>query len=124
MASEFIEEAAAQALRGAPETSPLCAGRIYPVRLPHGTELPAATYRRVQTRPAGSFAGDVSEEVVLKITSVAVAYEEAKRLARAVRMVMASQVGAVLRDEKDVDNDNDSDAYCVCAEYLCRQGWG
>jgi hypothetical protein len=65
-----------------------------------------------------------SESVVLTLHSFALAYEEAKELARAARRVMAAApISAMLRKEADVHDEN-TGAFCVSAEYLVQQTGG
>ena len=121
---EYVEKAVAAALEASPDVSALCAGRVYPLKLPQGALFPAVVYRRTQSAPHQTLAGYTGETVTVTVNSYAMTYEEVKALALAARRVMASApLGAVLSTERDVSEDG-VDAFCVSAEYLCQQYGG
>lgn len=124
MAPDYIEKIIAAALKASPEVRLACNGRIYPLKMPQGTKLPAAVYQRIYTGPDHTLQGYGSEGVVIRINSFALTYEAAKKLAMAVRMVMAgAPVGAILQDETDLHEET-ADVFCVSAEYFCQQKGG
>lgn len=120
----YIEKAIAAALKASPEVSAACAGRVYPLKIPQGTVLPAVVYQRTYSDPAYTLSGYTSEGVVLMLNSFALTYEEAKVLALAVRSALAAApLNAILRNETDL-HEEQSDVFCVSAEYLCQQTGG
>jgi len=120
----YIEKAILAALKASPEVSAVCAGRVFPVTIPQGAKLPAVVYQRIHSSPDYSLSGYTSEGVLLMINSFALTYEGAKKLALAVRSVMAQEpINAVFRTEADFFKDN-SEAFCVSAEYFCQQSGG
>lgn len=120
----YIESAVAAALKASAQVAAICAGKVYPLKIPQGKKLPCVVYQRSYTAPDNTFQGYTSEEVVLMLNSFALTYAEAKALALAVRSCMANQpINARLRGEQDLYN-NDADVYCVSAEYVCQQSGG
>ena len=120
----YIEKAIAAALKAAPEVSALCSGRVFPLKIPQGTRLPAVVYQRTHSSPDYTLAGYCSEGVVLMVNSFALTYEAAKELALAVRAAMAAEpVSAIFRTEADLYQDT-AEVFCVSAEYLCQQTGG
>lgn len=123
-APAYIEKAVAAALKASPDVSAICAGKIFPLKIPQGKKLPAVVYQRTFTSPDHTLSGYASEGVVLMVNSFAMTYEQAKELALAVRSVMAAApLNAILRNEKDFHEDN-AEVACVSAEYLCQQPGG
>ena len=117
----YIEQTVAAALGSSPEITALCDGRVYPLKMPQGTTLPALVYLRAEGTPEYTLQGYGSESVVIAVNSFAHTYEEAKELALAVRPVMtAPPIKAILQKDADV-YDEDVAALCVSAEYLCQQ---
>lgn len=120
----YIEKAIAVALKASPEVSAACAGRVYPLKIPQGTKLPAVVYQRTYSSPDYTLQGYSSEGVVLMLNSFALTYEAAKELALAVRSVLAgAPINAILRNEIDLHEEN-ADVFCISAEYLCQQTGG
>ena len=120
----YIEKAIAAALKASPEVSAVCAGRVYPLKIPQGTKLPAVVYQRTYSSPDYTLQGYSSEGVVLMLNSFALTYEAAKELALAVRSVLAgAPVNAILRNEIDLHEES-ADVFCISAEYLCQQTGG
>ena len=120
----YIEKAIAVALKASPEVSATCAGRVYPLKIPQGTKLPAVVYQRTYSSPDYTLQGYSSEGVVLMLNSFALTYEAAKELALAVRSVLAgAPINAILRNEIDLHEEN-ADVFCISAEYLCQQTGG
>ncbi len=123
-APSYVEKAIAAALKTSPEVAAACAGRVYPLKMPQGTMLPAVVYHRTHTSPDHTLSGYSSEGVVIMVNSFALTYEVAKELALAVRAVLAaSPIKAVLRNEVDLTQ-VDSEVTCIMAEYLCQQSGG
>ena len=124
MAARYIEQAVAAALTASPEVEALVSGRVYPLKLPQGTVLPAVTYQRTDSSPDYTLQGYGSESVTLMLNSFGPTYEEAKELAMAVRGVMtAAPFKAMVRKEADLTDENIEDP-CVSTEYLVQQGGG
>ncbi|MDR2696033.1 MAG: DUF3168 domain-containing protein [Deltaproteobacteria bacterium] len=120
----YVEHAVDAALRASAEVVALCAGRVYPLKLPQGAMLPAVAYLRTAGSPDYTLQGYGSESVTLVLNSFAPTYGEAKDLALAVRRVMAAApINAILRKEADVYDEN-AEAPCVSAEYLVQQSGG
>ena len=123
-APEFIEKTVATALKSSPEVTAACAGRVYPLKIPQGTLLPAVVYQRTYSSPDYTLQGYSSEGVVLMLNSFALTYGAAKELALAVRSALAAApVNAILRNETDLYEEN-ADVFCISAEYLCQQTGG
>lgn len=121
---EYIEMTVAKALQSAATIKTICNGRIYAVKIPQGTTLPVIVYQRIYSDPEHTLTGYPAERVVLMVNSFALKHDVAKKLAMAVRRVMAAApVNAMLRNETDLYNDG-SGAFCVSAEYLCYQHGG
>lgn len=81
-----MQEAIVQILEGTPPLTALVSSRIYPLRLPHGVDLPALTYRLVsaprdqtQDGPSGLTMARV------QVSAWATDYDQAKAIATAVR---------------------------------------
>ncbi|MCL1940029.1 MAG: DUF3168 domain-containing protein [Desulfovibrionaceae bacterium] len=124
MATVYIEQAVAAALNASVEIAALAADRVYPVKAPQGSALPAVTYQRTGSSPDYTLQGYGSETVTLTLNSLAPTYEEAKELAIAVRAVMtAAPIRAVVQKEVDLD-DEKIEAPCVSTEYLVQQSGG
>ena len=120
----YIEKAIAAALKASPEVSAVCAGRVYPLKIPQGTMLPAVVYQRTYSSPDHTLQGYTSEGVVLMLNSFALTYGAAKDLALAVRSTLAAApINAILRNETDLYEEN-ADVFCISAEYLCQQTGG
>ena len=120
----YMEQAVAATLKASPAVAALCAGRVYPLKIPQGTILPAVVYQRTFTSPDYTLSGYTSEGVVLMVNSFAMTYGEAKELALAVRSAMAAApLNAILRNETDLYEDS-AEVACVNAEYLCQQPGG
>ena len=120
----YIEKAIAAALKASPEVSAVCAGRVYPLKIPQGTMLPAVVYQRTYSSPDYTLQGYSSEGVVLMLNSFALTYEAAKELALAVRSVLAgAPINAILRNELDLHEES-ADVFCISAEYLCQHTGG
>ena len=120
----YIEEAVAAALKDSPGVTAICSGRVYPLKIPQGTVLPAVVYQRFYTGPDHTLQGYTTEGVSIMLNSFALNYDTAKELALAVRAVMAAApLNAVLRNEIDLHEEN-ADAFCVSAEYFCQQSGG
>lgn len=120
----YIEKAVAQALIASPVVKAVCGGKVFPLKIPQGTKLPCVVYQRGHTGPDSTIQGYASEGVTLVINSFALTYEEAKRLALAVRECMAAApINAIFRGERDIYN-NDADVFGVTAEYACQQTGG
>lgn len=123
-APTYIEIAVAATLKAAPEVSAICAGRIYPLRIPQGTIVPAVVYQRTQSLPDYTLQGYTSEDVTIMVNSFALVYETAKELALAVRKAMAdAPINGILESENDLMNET-GDVYCISAEYRCQQNGG
>lgn len=120
----YIEQAVAAALKASPDVSAVCAGKVFPLKIPQGTKLPAVVYQRTYSSPDYTLSGYTSEGVVLMVNSFALTYGAAKDLALAVRSVLAAApLNAILRNETDL-HEEDADVFCVSAEYLCQQTGG
>jgi hypothetical protein len=120
----YVEEAVADALKASPAVSELCPGGVHPLKIPQKTKLPAIVYQRTYTSPDYTLSGYTSEAVVLMVNCFAMTWTDAKKLAMAVRSVMAAApVHALLRDEIDLYEEN-AGAACISAEYLCQQSGG
>ena len=120
----YIEKAIVAALKAAPKVANLCAGRVYPLKIPQGTKLPAVVYQRTYSDPDYTLQGYTSEGVVLMINSFALTYDTAKQLALDVRAVLAdAPFNAILRNEADLHEEN-ADVFCTSAEYVCQQTGG
>ena len=121
---ELIEKAVATALKSSPEVKALCAGRVFPLKIPQGTKLPAIVYQRVHSSPDHTLAGYTSESVTLMVNCFAMKYEQAKELALAARSALAAApLNAVFYGDQDLLNEN-GDVFCVSAEYTCQQTGG
>lgn len=119
-----IELAAAKALRASAGVSAICGGRVYPLKIPQGSMLPAVIYQRVYSGPDYTLAGYSSESVTLMLNSFAMKYEQAKELALAVRYALAvGPVNAVFDSDQDLLNAN-GDVFCVSARFICQQSGG
>lgn len=120
----YIEKAVAAALKASPEVAAACAGRVYPLKIPQGTVLPAVVYQRTYSSPDYTLQGYTSEGVVLMLNSFALSYEAVKVLALAVRSALAAgPINAILRNETDLYEEN-AEVFCISAEYLCQQTGG
>jgi hypothetical protein len=120
----YIEQTVAAALKASAQVAALVADRVYPVKAPHGTTMPAVTYQRTDSSPNYTLQGYGSESVTLTLNSLATTYEQAKELAIAVRAVMtAAPVKAVVQKEVDL-NDEEIEDPCVSTEYLVQQSGG
>ncbi|MBG3876135.1 DUF3168 domain-containing protein [Desulfovibrio oxamicus] len=86
--------------------------RIFPLSAPKGAPLPFITYQRVSGAPEAVLDGDAPcERISIQIDAWAKTYGEAKRLAKAVRGVMA---GAEFAAELDEDRDLSDEEARVC----------
>lgn len=120
----YIENAVAAALKASPDVRAMCAGRVYPLKIPQGVKLPAVVYQRTFSGPDETLRGYNSEAVVIMVNSFALGFDAVKKLALAVRSAMAEEpLNAVLRNETDLFEEN-AEAFCVSAEYLCQQSGG
>ena len=120
----YVEKAVAAALNASPDVQAACGGRVFPVKIPQGTLLPVAVYQRAFTGPDHTLCGYTSEAVTVAVKCFAESYEEAKALARAVRLALAAPpVSALLRDELDLF-ESDGGVFCIHAEYAVRQHGG
>lgn len=120
----YIEKAVAAALKASADVAAICAGRIYPSKIPQGTKLPAVVYQRTYSSPDYTLCGYGSEAVVLMINSFALTFDEAKKLALAVRSTMApAPLNSILRNEVDLYEEG-AGAHCISAEYLVQQYGG
>lgn len=123
-APELIEKAVATALKSSPDVKAFCSGRVFPLKIPQGTKLPAVVYQRMHSSPDYTLAGYASEGVTLMVNCFSMSYEQAKDLALAVRSAMASApLNAVFNGDKDLTNEN-GDVFSVSAEYTCQQTGG
>jgi hypothetical protein len=117
----YIEKAVAAALKASPDVAAICAGRVYPLKIPQGTVLPAVVYQRAYSGPDYTLSGYTSESVALMLNSFALSYEEAKALSLAVRAAMSvAPLKAIFGSDRDLLNEN-GDVFCVSAEYLVHQ---
>jgi len=120
----YIEKAIAATLKASPEVTAACAGKVYPLKIPQGTKLPAVVYQRIYSSPDYTLQGYTSEGVVIMLNSFALTYKAAKELALAVRSALAAApINAILRNENDLYEEN-AGVFCVSAEYLCQQTGG
>lgn len=123
-APELIEKAVAKALKSSPDVKAFCAGRVFPLKIPQGTKLPAIVYQRTHSSPDHTLAGYGSEGVTLMVNCFAMTYDQAKDMALAVRSAMAAApLNAVFNGDEDLLNEN-GDVFSVSAEYLCQQTGG
>lgn len=123
-APAYIEKAVAAILKASPDVKAICAGRVYALKIPQGTILPAVVYQRIHSSPDYTLSGYTSESVSLMVNSFALAYDEAKKLALAVRSALsAAPLNALLCNETDLFEDS-AEIACVSAEYLCQQSGG
>jgi hypothetical protein len=120
----YIEQVVEAALKASAEVDALCSGRVYPLKIPQGTLLPAIVYQRTSSSPDYTLSGYASEGVVLMLNCFAMTYGEAKDLALAARSVMAAApINAIVRKEVDLF-DEKVEAPCVSTEYLVQQSGG
>ena len=120
----YIEETVSTVLKASSAVSALCSGKVFPLRMPQGTVLPAVVYKRTGTTPNNTVRGCGSESVVLLVNCFAQNYGEAKNLALAVRSVMvAAPINAILRNETHLYEEN-AGVDCISTEYLCQQSGG
>lgn len=120
----YIEKAVAAALKSSPDVKAICAGRVFPLKIPQGTKLPAIVYQRIHSSPDHTLAGYASEGVTLMVNCFAMTYGQAKELALAVRSALAAApLNAVFDGDQDLLNEN-GDVFCVNAEYICQQTGG
>jgi len=118
---EYIETAVNTALRDDADIKSICPSRVFPLKLPQGTLLPAVVYQRVYSRPDTTLLGYSSEGVTMMINSFALTYAEAKDVALAVRGAMSrAPVSALFMGDRDLMNET-GDVFCISAEYDCRQ---
>lgn len=123
-APEFIEKAVATALKASPEVKAICAGRVFPLKIPQGTRLPAIVYQRIYSSPDHTLSGYTSEGVTLMVNCFSMKYDQAKELALAVRSTLAAApLNAVFDGDQDLLNET-GDVFCVSAEYRCQQTGG
>lgn len=123
-APELIEKTVATALKVSPETQAICAGRVYPLKIPQGAKLPAIVYQRVHSSPDHTLAGYTSEGVTIMVNCFAMQYEAAKDLALVVRSALAAApLNAVFDGDQDLLNE-DGDVFCVSANFICQQTGG
>ncbi len=120
----LVEVAIAAALTASPEVKAICSGRVYPVKIPQGTKLPAVVYQRTYSSPDYTLSGYTSEGVTIMVNCFAMKYEQAKELALAVRSALAvAPLNAIFDGDQDLLNET-GDVFCVSAEYLCQQTGG
>lgn len=120
----YIEKLVVAMLKGDAEVHKICAGRIYPLKIPQGTRLPAVVYQRFYSNPDYHLRGYDSEAVSLMVNSFCLTYEKTKELALAVRSVMAkAPINAILENEIDLYEDG-ADAFCINAQFLVQQSGG
>ena len=123
-APELIEKAVATALKSSPDVKAICAGRVFPLKIPQGTKLPAIVYQRIHGSPDYTLSGYGSEGVTLMVNCFAMKYEQAKDLALAVRNALAAApLNAVFDGDQDLLNEN-GDVFCVSADFICQQHGG
>ena len=123
-APELIEKAVATALKSSPDVKANCGGRVFPLKIPQGTKLPAVVYQRTYSSPDYTLSGYTSEGVTIMVNCFAMKYEQAKELALAVRSALAvAPLNAIFDGDQDLLNET-GDVFCVSAEYLCQQTGG
>jgi hypothetical protein len=120
----YIEQLIVAALKASPKVAGVCAGRVYPLKIPQGTILPAVVYQRISSRPDYTLQGYGSEGVDMMINCFALTYAAAKDLSLAVRKAMAgAPLNAIFDGDRDLLNEN-GDVFCTSAEYRCQQTGG
>ena len=120
----YIEKAVMAALKASPEIVAICAGRVYPLKIPQGKVLPAVVIQRLHSRPDFTLQGYTSESVTIMVNSFAMSWPTAKELALAVRKALGTApLNAIFDSDRDLLNEN-GDVFCVSAEYICQQTGG
>jgi len=118
---ERIEPAINASLRADVDIQAICENRVYHLKIPQGTILPAVVHQRVYSSPYNTLMGYGSEGVTLMLNSFAVTWDEAKDLALAVRGAMSREpICAIFLNERDIMNET-GDVFCISAEYACHQ---
>ena len=123
-APELIEKVVVTALKSSPDVKAICAGRVFPLKIPQGAKLPAIVYQRVHSSPDHTLAGYTSEGVTIMVNCFAMKYEAAKDLSLIARSALAAApLHAVFNGDKDLLNE-DGNVFCVSANFICQQTGG
>lgn len=123
-APELIEKVVVTTLKSSPAAKAICAGRVFPLKIPQGAKLPAIVYQRVHSSPDHTLAGYTSEGVTIMVNCFATKYEAAKDLSLIVRSALAAApLHAVFNGDKDLLNE-DGNVFCVSANFICQQTGG
>ena len=102
--------------------------KIYALTIPTGQELPCVTYQRLSGIPANTLEGHSGlEHITMQVDAWGRNYAEAKSVAKAVRLALATQQsdlasGGVFGARLDSDSDyyeDETNYYRISMEYSC-----
>jgi hypothetical protein len=107
------------AISASPDVIALAGSRIYPIRLPRDSELPAVVYRISSITPTTSMSGDSGiDNNSVEIVCWAKEYGVAHQLADAVRKALVGESGLrIITDSQDDEEDLETRSYAVNSRF-------